>query len=535
MNKIELAMLMWRKISSSDALGQSSFDEIFSKDIKVEQIAGIFATLAKSYEFFADIDISMLSKEEIIDEMRKAKSKELHYEFGKDAFFSEAFMILCEHFLDGSELYAAFAPDCSFARNASISYFCDGWAKQSEAEALNFLNNIKIELKSGNAVLKPLFREPEHEIKRFENALGVILAPANVDLDDNYILQRQFYRGKSTSLAYIDHIMASFSKKAIIVLPAGFGYRGNEFEFRKYLIDKNILEAVVVLPAGFWQGTMIKSQALVLNKQKTSENIEIITLLAQKNNKNLLAFKNFLKNSSDESFGFKKNITKELIKNNEYSLMIEEYFSQDKLEKQRAKFPTLSYEKLGKIATLVRSQAFKEEESGRKIIEISHLDFARAGFLDLDSLTRIKYSNDPKLKNYKLQSFDILLNARGVIGTCALMPEFDEEKCFFVPSQTIQIIRLNIKDKEQKRKEAVAMYMFFCSDFGKKSLASISDGTFMQQILAKKLKELEVPLFKNDEIEKLNENFLAQIELEKKLEELEAQIAKIHADFLAFS
>ena len=91
------------------------------------------------------------------------------------------------------------------------------------------------------------------------------------------------------------------------------------------------------------------------------------------------------------------------------------------------------------------------------------------------------------------------------------------------------------KLEEQKRKEAVAMYMFFCSDFGKKALASISDGTFMQQILAKKLKELEVPLFKDDEIEKLNENFKAQIELEKKLEEVESQIAKIHADFLAFS
>ena len=128
-----------------------------------------------------------------------------------------------------------------------------------------------------------------------------------------------------------------------------------------------------------------------------------------------------------------------------------------------------------------------------------------------------------------------MLNARGAIGACAIMPSFDDEKCFFIPSQTIQIIRLNIKDMEQKRKEAVAMYMFFCSDFGKKLLASITDGTFMQQILAKKLKELEVPLFTNDEIEKLNENFKAQIELEKKLKDIEIQIARIGADFLAFS
>lgn len=79
------------------------------------------------------------------------------------------------------------------------------------------------------------------------------------------------------------------------------------------------------------------------------------------------------------------------------------------------------------------------------------------------------------------------------------------------------------------------MYMFFCSDFGKKALASISDGTFMQQILAKKLKKLEVPLFKDNEIAKLNENFKAQIELEKKLKEIEGQIARISAEFLAFS
>lgn len=532
MDKLELAMLIWRKISNDDDLAQISFDEIFSKDIDTKQIAEIFESLSRRYESFKELKILDFSKEEIIEKMRKAKNKELCYEFGKDAFFNETFMALCEHFLGADELYVAFAPDCSFARNASISYFCDGFASLGEAQALSLLNNVKIELKRGDALCSPLFKEAE-KIKHFKNALGVILSPKNTNLSDNRILQTMFFKGKSPSLAYIDHIMASFSQKAIIVLPAGFGYRGNEFEFRRYLIEKNILEAVVALPAGFWQGA-IKSQALVLNKHKTSANIELITLLAQKNNKNIMRFKSFLENTGDKSFGSKKNITKEQIKDNEYSLMTEEYFSQEGLKKQKQKYPTLSYTQLGKIASLVRSQAFKEEEGGKEITEISHLDFTRTGFLDLDKISRKKYSSDPKLKNYKLQSYDILLNARGAIGACAIMPSFDEEKHFFVPSQTIQIIRLNSKEEEQKRKEAVAMYMFFCSDFGKKLLASICDGTFMQQILAKKLKELEVPFFTNDEIEKLERNFKTQIKLIKKIEELESQIARISTEFITF-
>lgn len=76
--------------------------------------------------------------------------------------------------------------------------------------------------------------------------------------------------------------------------------------------------------------------------------------------------------------------------------------------------------------------------------------------------------------------------------------------------------------------------MYFRSKLGKLSIASISDGTLMNQIISSKLKELKVPIFDDNQCQKLLENFQKEIELNEQLEKIKAEIERLSDEFLNY-
>jgi type I restriction enzyme M protein len=79
---------------------------------------------------------------------------------------------------------------------------------------------------------------------------------------------------KNADYAFVLHMIASLNKngKAGIVLPHGVLFRGGaEGRIRKQIIDKDLLEAIVALPAKLFYGTGIPACILVLNKNKPKE------------------------------------------------------------------------------------------------------------------------------------------------------------------------------------------------------------------------------------------------------------------------
>lgn len=74
---------------------------------------------------------------------------------------------------------------------------------------------------------------------------------------------------KKADFMFVQHMVASLNEKgkAAVIMPHGVLFRGaQELEYRKRLIKKGILEAVIGLPEGLFYGTSIPACVLVLNK-----------------------------------------------------------------------------------------------------------------------------------------------------------------------------------------------------------------------------------------------------------------------------
>lgn len=548
---LTLLMRIWFRLSQNNDLGEYSFKKVFEQDIDKKNIERIFKELKQDYEVFSSFDISSFSSADIINAMKRAMGP-LEPKINDTQCFSNDFMNFAYKFFDikeNDELYVPFATDFSFATDPKIKYLCDGVVDDFGLKigALRILKNIDIEFKAGNAVRNPLFRKPEHMIRKFDNVLAMLFTPSaqESEIQDGCSLLEHFSlfrtRRQNPFLLSFQHVLESFEKKAIVIIPSGFASRGSEQDFREYLIRKNIIEAIISLPYGFWResGAAVKSQILLLNKQKTGENITFLRL----DDKNLKEIRTDFTRYTNELLGeqnaqdqlFFKKINTDDIKKESYSLITDVYFTKNKIDDLKKSFGLKNFSKLGDIAKLVRSQALKTSKEGgnkNEYNEILITDIPSSGFITKASRKVATNVDIKRLENYKIEPFDILLNARGNIGVVGIIGEFVRDE-IYIASQTMQIIRLN--SDCDKKKKAIALLMFLRSKTGQLCLESISDGTLMMQIISSRLKDLEVPIFTPDEEQKLNENFLKEIELNEKLDEIKKQIDEIHEKFLNYN
>ncbi|HOY23738.1 MAG TPA: type I restriction-modification system subunit M [Cellvibrio sp.] len=78
----------------------------------------------------------------------------------------------------------------------------------------------------------------------------------------------------SGDLAFVQHMIASLNSQGMagVVMPHGVLFRGSsEKEIRKGILNDDLLEAVIGLPAGLFYGTGIPASLLILNKAKPAE------------------------------------------------------------------------------------------------------------------------------------------------------------------------------------------------------------------------------------------------------------------------
>ena len=78
----------------------------------------------------------------------------------------------------------------------------------------------------------------------------------------------------SGDLAFVQHMIASLNSEGMmgVVMPHGVLFRGSsEKEIRKGILNDDLLEAVVGLPAALFYGTGIPASLLIINKNKSTE------------------------------------------------------------------------------------------------------------------------------------------------------------------------------------------------------------------------------------------------------------------------
>lgn len=133
------------------------------------------------------------------------------------------------------------------------------------------------ELRRGNTLAAPQFKEPNGSLKRFDFAVANPpfstkswssgLTPA----DDEF---KRFEYGvppaKNGDYAFLLHLIASLKSKGkgAIILPHGVLFRGQkEAEIRRNLIRRGLIKGIIGLPANLFYGTGIPACIVVIDKE----------------------------------------------------------------------------------------------------------------------------------------------------------------------------------------------------------------------------------------------------------------------------
>lgn len=98
---------------------------------------------------------------------------------------------------------------------------------------------------------------------------------------DGYSHDKRYQYGlppkKAADYCFAQHCLYYCKEKTYLILPHGVLFRGNrEEEIRKKMIEANVIETVIGLPANMFLNTGIPVQIMVLNKHKTDNSILVI-------------------------------------------------------------------------------------------------------------------------------------------------------------------------------------------------------------------------------------------------------------------
>ena len=204
---------------------------------------------------------------------------------------------------------------------------------------LHDINDADIQL--GNTIRNPRILEND-KLKKFD----VVVANPPFSLDkwgaddvanDKYNRFEFGIPPKSKGdYAFIQHMLASLNEsgRMAVVVPHGVLFRGAaEGKIRKQIIDNNLLDAVIGLPANLFYGTSIPACIMVFKKQKNSNDVLFIDAsneFEKGKNQNKLTYDNIKKifdtYKSRQSLEKYSHVAKlEEIKENDYNLNIPRY------------------------------------------------------------------------------------------------------------------------------------------------------------------------------------------------------------------
>jgi type I restriction enzyme M protein len=117
-------------------------------------------------------------------------------------------------------------------------------------------------------------------------------------------------------MAFLQHMVASVNEngRLVVVLPNGVFFRGGaELAVRKDLIDADLVEAIVQLPADLFYGAGIPACVLVLNRAKPNERRGRVLMI-------------------DNSTGFERRDTKNVLTTDAIERVIASYKSGDEVD-----------------------------------------------------------------------------------------------------------------------------------------------------------------------------------------------------------
>lgn len=399
---------------------------------------------------------------------------------------------------------------------SSIKFFAQEIDKDSyeigEFIAYLLLNN-NFEIHLGDSIEKPAFVE-KNTLKKFDYAVSVL--PFIIKYKSDYVDKfNRFIYFKDKNINYsnpswvlAEHVISTISEngKAAILMPMGALFRSSisDVTVKKALVNEDIIEGIIKMPAGILNYTGVQTCWVIINKNKSVERRDKIQFIDLSEKSEVVGRRErvipdtYIDNALLELNEMKQSdisfiVDRKDIEENQYNLDIFEYIKQKELLKNIDLGVAL---RLSDVAIIRRGvQATKSKlDVLNKANEKSHYLIGLGNIIDgkivLNEEDKIA-AEDRWVDLYEVREGDILLTSKGSALKIAIV---DKEIKNAILSSNLFLIRLN----QDKYKPEVLKY-YLESKRGQELLSTIMKGAVIKSISNKDLEALIVP---NIDIEK---------------------------------
>lgn len=372
------------------------------------------------------------------------------------------------------------------------------------------LLNSNFEINLGNSIEEPAFLE-KNTLKKFDYGISVVpfIIRDKSDYVDKYNRFRYFkdrnvnYSNSSWILA--EHVISTIkeSGKAAILMPMGALFRSSisDVTVKKALVNEDIIESIIKMPASILNYTGVQTCWIIINKNKSVERKDKIQFidLSEKSEvvgrrervipsdciDNALLELNEMKESNISFI-----VDRADIEENKYNLDIFEYMKQKELLKNIDLGVAL---RLSDVATIRRGvQATKSKlDVLNKSNEKSHYLIGLGNIIDgkivLNEEDKIA-AEDRWIDLYEVREGDVLLTSKGSALKIAIV---DKEIKNAILSSNLFLIRVN----QNKYEPEILKYYLECTK-GQELLSTIMKGAVIKSISNKDLEGLVIPNIK---------------------------------------
>ena len=548
----------WKILSSIEITDDTlKYNTFFTQKVESKKLLKIFEELAKNHNIFKfylsqhsnilkiDSDVLVAIYNAVEDDSSYMSVNDAFYtqkglrDFSVSNQIAELGIKLLNN--ENDSIYVPFSNGFAYAYETDKKIYaeCQNPKSAFVSELIRIIDKRDIEFALNNPLEHPVYINPDapHLLKQFESVLS--FPPFGLrgksDFTNDIFNRFKIHRGSNLDVAHFEHILVQCKEKAVVLMPVGFTYRaGTEEKFRGYLVENNLLDAIVQLPPNLHSATSIETTFFVINKQKSSDKVLFINLKDEqffKRDGRKIVFENINKivdicKNRIEIDNISTLVLNKEIKNNNYSLAIDRYVISQEAKELQKLLSSYTTVELQEIAEIRRSQLFKDEGEGKEVYELSPSDFSKAGFTREGSKLKKIGSQFKKYETYKLQPYDVLVSTKGTIGKVAIIDEISEP---LIASQASQVIR--VKDKNR----AIELYMFFKSEIGQAMLSQLVAGVAMPHIATSEIKKLQIPILSESQKKQVILNFNNEIKLYNEVDKINVSINQIHSNFLGNS
>ncbi|MFK3917937.1 N-6 DNA methylase [Psychrobacter sp. NPDC078501] len=369
--------------------------------------------------------------------------------------------------------------------------------------ALSLMSLHRFKVSFTNFLENPGYLDSKIQLQQFDCGAALPPLSAKIHRDDykNFDrFNRVMVRSNKAEVLSTLHLIGQCSGKVVVSVTESTLFGTVEKDFRQYLVDNGMLEAVISLPVGIWPTASVKTSLLVIEPKGGYNTVRFLDLneteCVKKTDKRLLELTDQDKIlsylHSTEDLGYAISRTQREIEENDYFLDCSRYVLDPKQKKVLALLDKSETVALGDIAELERGLPFKTKDGDYRILEVTTGDLNDIG--DISRPTKeVKVSKEDfdKSKSGILQPNDIVLVIQGSAGKLGIIPEVipstDDE--YWMVSKPAIAIRANSEKVDPRY-----LYAYLSSDVGQTQLLGITQGAAIANISLKELRDLPIIL-----------------------------------------